>query len=140
MSIIPVYTPPDFSQPELKAAPAVQTEAAPADGVVPGGFHATSNHPEYVHLGGGEWLLARESRMDAAMVLLGRILEVVEPRLVRKGAPVVLGRSENGEEGIYTSIRPVSGGPARARTSSPSVPAEPGKPLFPVHTMSCTTS
>lgn len=101
MSIIPTYTPPDFSRPELKAAPTVRIAAAEADGVVPDGFHATSNHPEYVHLGGGDWLLARESRMDAAMVLRGRSLEVVEPRLVRKGDPVVLGRSENGEEGIY---------------------------------------
>jgi lysine-ketoglutarate reductase/saccharopine dehydrogenase-like protein (TIGR00300 family) len=98
---LPVYTPPDFSRPELLAAPTVQASAAPADGVVPDGFHATSNHPEYVHLGDGEWLLARESRMDAAMVLRGRALEVVEPRLVRKGDPVVLGRSENGEEGLY---------------------------------------
>jgi hypothetical protein len=101
MSIIPIYTPPDFSRPELKAAPIVRTEAAETDGVVPDGFHATSNHPEYVHLGSGEWLLARESRMDAAMILRGRTLVVVEPRLVRKGDRVVLGRSENGEEGIY---------------------------------------
>lgn len=101
MSPIPIYTPPDFSRPELKAAPMVRSEAAEADGVVPDGFHATSNYPEYVHLGGGEWLLARESRMDAAMVLRERALEVVEPRLVRKGDQVLLGRSENGEEGIY---------------------------------------
>jgi lysine-ketoglutarate reductase/saccharopine dehydrogenase-like protein (TIGR00300 family) len=101
MSIIPIYTPPDFSRPDLLAAPAVRTATAEKDGVVPDGFHATSNHPEYVHLGGGEWLLARESRMDAAMVLRGRSLEVVEPRLVRRGDPVVLGRSEEGEEGIY---------------------------------------
>jgi len=101
MFIIPVYTPPDFSRPDLQAAPAVRTAAAAVDGVVPDGFHATSNHPEYAHLGGGEWLLARESRMDAAMVLQGRTLEVVEPRLVRKGDRVLLGRSENGEEGIY---------------------------------------
>jgi len=92
MSPIPIYTPPDFLRPELKAAPIVRIAAAEADGVVPDGFHATSNHPEYVHLGGGDWLLARESRMDAAMVLQGRTLEVVEPRRVRKGDPVVPGR------------------------------------------------
>lgn len=101
MSIIPSYTPPDFSRPDLVASPVVRVEPAPSDGVAPDNFHATSNLPEYVHLGGGEWLLAREGRMDAAMILLGRDLEVVEPRLVRKGDPVVVGRSENGEEGIY---------------------------------------
>lgn len=104
MALMPVYTPPDFSRPDLLAAPAVRIEAAPADGVVPEGFHATSNHPEYVHLGCGEWMLARESRMDGVMVLRGQILEVVEPRLVRKGDPVVIGRSENGEEGVYVHV------------------------------------
>jgi len=101
MSVIPAYTPPDFSRPDLAAAPEARVEPAPADGVLPPGFHATSNHPEYLHLGGGEWLLARESRMDAVMVLRDREVEVVEPRLVRGGDPVVIGRSEEGEEGIY---------------------------------------
>ncbi|MGD0584800.1 MAG: hypothetical protein ABSA86_03355 [Oryzomonas sp.] len=101
MSVIPVYTPPDFSRPEMASAPAVRVEPAPADGVLPGGFHATSNLPEYLHLGGGDWLLARESRMDAAMVLLDREVKVVEPRLVKRGDPVVIGRSDGGEEGIY---------------------------------------
>jgi len=101
MSIIPVYIPPDFTAPELLKARTVRTEPAPADGVVPGDFHGTSNHPEYVHLGGGHWLLARESRMDAVMVLRSGALEVVEARRVKKGDPVVVGRTENGEEGIY---------------------------------------
>lgn len=101
MVTLPAYTPPDFDHPTLAAAPAARCEPAATDGVVPDGFHATSNHPEYIHLGGGEWLLARESRMDAAMILHGRCLEVVEPRRVKKGDPVVLGRSENGEEGVY---------------------------------------
>jgi len=101
MSPIPLYTPPDFSRPDLLHAPTVRTGFAPIDGVVPDGFHATSNHPEYVHLGEGRWLLAPESRMDAVLVLDGAGLEVVEPRRVRRGDRVVLGRSENGEEGVY---------------------------------------
>ena len=101
MSTIPAYTPPDFSRPDLVASPVVRVEPAPADGVVPENFHATSNLPEYVHLGGGEWLLAREGRMDAVIILQSRDLKVVEPRLVKKGDPIVVGRSENGEEGIY---------------------------------------
>lgn len=101
MSLIPHYTPPDFTRPELAMAPAARVEAAPADGVLPECFHATSNHPEYVHLCDGRWLLAREGRMDGVLLLRGDSLEVVEPRLVRRGDPVVTGRSENGEEGIY---------------------------------------
>ena len=101
MSVIPEYSPPDFNLPHFNAAPVAKTEPAPSDGVLPSSFHATSNHPEYVHLGNGEWLLARESRMDAAMVLTGRILDIVEPRRIKKGDPVVVGRKEDGEEGIY---------------------------------------
>lgn len=104
MPLIPVYSPPDFSRPDLAAAPAARFEAAPADGVMPRSFHATSNHPEYVHVGGGEWLLASESRMDAVMVLRGRSLELLEPRRVKKGDRVAVGRTENGEEGIYVHI------------------------------------
>ncbi len=104
MSIIPGYTPPDFNAPHLVAAPVVTVEMAPADGVVPRNFHGTSNHPEYLHLGDGRWLLAPESRMDAVMVLKGDTVEVVEARRVRKGDQVVVGRTENGEEGIYVHV------------------------------------
>ena len=101
MPPFPPYIPPDFSRPDLAAAPSARTEKAPGDSVLPAGFHATSNHPEYVHLGGGRWLLAAESRMDAVLVLENETLRVVEPRLVRAGEQVVVGRTENGEEGIY---------------------------------------
>jgi hypothetical protein len=102
--VIPEYIPPDFNRLGLAHAPAVQCEAAPKDGVLPKHYHATSNHPEYVHLGGGDWILAQQSRMDSVLVLRGRELEVVEPRRVKEGDPVVIGRTENGEEGIYLHI------------------------------------
>ena len=102
--VIPVFIPPDFNRPELASAPAVRVVAAPGDGVVPENYHGTSNHPEYVHLGGGEWLLARESRMDCVLILRGRELDVVEPRRVKRGDPVVVGRTENGEEGVYLHV------------------------------------
>ncbi|MBT1077062.1 hypothetical protein [Geobacter grbiciae] len=101
MPPFPTYIPPDFTRPGLAAAPPARTEKAPRDGVLPAGFHATSNHPEYVHLGGGRWLLAVESRMDAVLVLEDERVRVVEPRLVREGERVVMGRAENGEDGIY---------------------------------------
>ena len=104
MSIIPLYTPPDFTTPELTNAPVVRTESAPKDGVVPRNYHGTSNHPEYIHLGDGKWLLARESRMDCVMVLRGETVDVVEARRVRKGDRVVVGRTENGEEGIFVHV------------------------------------
>lgn len=98
---LPTYTPPDFSRPDLMTAPVVRTQPAPADGVLPDNFHATSIHPEYLHCGRGEWLLAREGRMDAVFILRGTELQVVEPRRVKRGDPVVVGRQENGEDGIF---------------------------------------
>lgn len=101
MPLIPDYCPPDFTRPELASAPPARTEPAPADGVAPRGFHGTSNHPEYIRLGDGSWLLAAESRMDGVLVLRNERLEVLEHRHLKQGDPVVVGRTENGEEGIY---------------------------------------
>ena len=100
-TILPAYTPPDFSCPELKNAPAARFKPAISDGVVPADFHGTSNYPEYIHMGGGTWLLAPESRMDAVLILRDEALDVIEPRNVRQGDLVAIGRTENGEEGIY---------------------------------------
>ncbi len=100
----PAFTPPDFSRKELLNVPMVRTEVVRADGVVPENFHGTSNHPEYVHLGDGRWALVPESRMDSVLVLRGEDLDVVEARRVKKGDQIVVGRTENGEEGIFVHI------------------------------------
>jgi len=109
MALIPDYSPPDFSSRKLAAAPAAAVVPAPADGVLPDGFHATSNLPEYLRLADGRWLLAAEGRMDGVMLLRGDQLEIVEPRLVKRGDPVVVGRTNHGEEGIYVHARGFAG-------------------------------
>lgn len=94
------FTPPDFSEPHLASAPDVRFEEAPFDGVAPENYHALSIFPEYFKVG-GKWLLAEESRMDCVPVCEdGRIL-VREFRLLKKGDLVAIGRTENGEDGIY---------------------------------------
>jgi lysine-ketoglutarate reductase/saccharopine dehydrogenase-like protein (TIGR00300 family) len=98
---LPKYIPPDFSQSDLVSAPPARVVAAPADGIAPDNYHGTSNHPEYIHLDSGEWILAPESRMDSTLVLRKKTLAVVEARRLKQGDPVVVGRTENGEEGIY---------------------------------------
>jgi len=100
-AIIPAYVQPDFTLPELVQAPRVKVVPVPMDGVVPDNYHGTSNFPEYLNLGAGDWLLVPESRMDSVLVLSGRQVEVVEARRVKQGDQVVVGRTENGEEGIY---------------------------------------
>ena len=69
--------------------------------MAPDGYHSTSMYPEYVKIDGA-WRLAEESRMDSSVVLRpdGR-LDVVENRNPRRGDRVLLGRSEDGRDGIY---------------------------------------
>ena len=98
---MPKYTAPDFSREELVNAPDVRTEVTDMDGVAPEYYHSTSMFPEYFKIN-GKWQLAEESRMDSSVVLRpdGR-LDVVENRNLKKGDRVILGRSEDGHEGIY---------------------------------------
>ena len=95
------YQPPDFSTPPLSDSPYAETVPAPADGIAPEQFHATSNLPEYINLEGHGWVLAPESRMDAVLVADQGKLQVTEPRNLKKDDPVVVGRTENGEQGIF---------------------------------------
>ena len=98
---LPEYNAPDFNEKRFKAAPDVMIASCDMDGVAPGNYHSTSIYPEYFKIG-GEWKLAEESRMDCAVVLRDNgWLDVVEGRNIRKGDRVILGRSENCEEGIY---------------------------------------
>lgn len=101
---LPRYCPPDFTVPPFADAPVARHEWAPADGILPDSFHATSNLPEYVQVAPGRWVLCAESRMDAAIVLRGDEVRVVEPRDVRKGEHVIVGRTENGEEGLFVHV------------------------------------
>ena len=64
---LPEFHPPDFNRADVVDAPLAAFVPAPADGVLPEGFHATSNHPEYFRLAHG-WQLLQESRMDAVVV------------------------------------------------------------------------
>lgn len=94
------YTAPDFTQARFVNAPDAVFLPAPAAGVAPDNFHAMSIYPEYVKCS-GQWLLAVESRMDCVAVLEeGRII-VREFRLLKKGDMVLIGRTENCEDGIY---------------------------------------
>lgn len=81
-------------------APDAVLEPAPKDGVVPEKYHAMSIFPEYFKIE-GKWILAEESRMDCVAVYENGIIAVKEFRNVRKGDLIVIGRTENGEDGIY---------------------------------------
>ncbi len=94
------YHHPDFTQEPLLSAPDAIFVPVEQDGVAPENFHAMSIYPEYVKVD-GKWLLAEESRMDCVAVLENDRIAVKEFRLLKKGEKVLIGRTENGEDGIY---------------------------------------
>ena len=98
--LFPSFRDPDFQSIPLLHAPQVCLAPAPHQGIAPNNFHATSNLPEYIHLKSG-WTLVEESRMDAVIVVLEDKIKVVEPRTLNAGDMVVVGRTEDGSEGIY---------------------------------------
>ena len=99
--ILPRYSEPDFSEEKFSSAPDVSFSAVERDGIAPEGYHSTSMYPEYFKID-GRWTLAEESRMDSSVVLMpDGTLSVVENRNLKAGDRVILGRTENCEDGIY---------------------------------------
>ena len=99
--IIPKYYAPDVEAEKFVNAPDARYVEAPMDGVAPEGFHSTSMFPEYFKLD-GQWVLAEKSRMDSSVVIDATgTLQVVENRNLKKGDKVIVGRTEDCEDGIY---------------------------------------
>lgn len=94
------YCPPDFTQERFVNAPNATIKEAPMDAVAPDGYHALSIYPEYFKIN-GQWLFAKESRMDCVPVYENGEVIIREFRLLKKGDLVICGRTENCEEGIY---------------------------------------
>ncbi|MBQ5812839.1 MAG: hypothetical protein IIW34_01650 [Clostridia bacterium] len=97
------YTEPDFNSDILAAAPDAKLAAVVKDGVAPENYHATGIYPEYFKIG-GKWMLAEESRMDCLAVYEDGRIKIIEFRRLKKGQQVVLGRTEDGSEGIYVHM------------------------------------
>jgi len=103
---LPEYRAPDFSCDALKNAPDVVIVPAPRDGVAPEGFHSTGIDPEYFKIN-GQWTLAPEIRMDCVPVVRDSgVIDIVEFRRLKQGDRVILGRTEDGSEGIYVNADP----------------------------------
>lgn len=97
---LPNYIEPDFKDKKFINGPDAVLEAAPVDKAAPTNFHATSIFPEYFKIE-GKWLLAEDSRMDCVPIYENGKIFVREFRNVKKGDLIVIGRTEDCEEGIY---------------------------------------
>ncbi len=92
--------PPDPMPVPLLEAPEARFLPAPADGVMPEGFFATTNLPTWVRQSNG-WVMPMHARMDGVIVRRSESLVVLEPRRVRQGELVAMGLAEDGSEGIW---------------------------------------
>ena len=98
---LPKYREPDFTDKKFTDSPDAAWEKVAIKGVAPENYHSTSMYPEYFKVS-GKWTLAEESRMDSSVVLCDDgSLKVVENRNLEIGDKVIIGRTENAEEGIY---------------------------------------
>ena len=98
---LPEYQAPDFQREPLINAPDAVARTAPQDGIAPENYHATTIYPEYFKIC-GKWTLAANSRMDCVAVVGqdGKIV-IREFRKLKMNDNVIVGRSEDGIEGIY---------------------------------------
>lgn len=94
----------DFSSDFFENAPNASLVQVEKDGIAPRNYHALSVFPEYFKVN-GSWILAKNSRMDAVAVVNDKVgseeIKITEFRRLKKGDKVVVGRSEDGSEGIY---------------------------------------
>lgn len=100
---LPEYRVPSWNSVALQNAPEARAVPVEVDGVAPPDFHALSIFPEYFKVG-NSWVLPEESRMDCVAVLRDGSpsrIDVVEFRRLKRGDKVVVGRTEDGSEGIY---------------------------------------
>ncbi|HOJ09994.1 MAG TPA: hypothetical protein PK733_05310 [Clostridiales bacterium] len=100
------YNRSDFDEKVFRSAPDVLVEAVSMKGVAPENYHATTIFPEYFKVK-GKWILAEKSRMDCVAVLKSNNekqidkIEIKEFRKLEPGDKVILGRTEDGSQGIY---------------------------------------
>jgi lysine-ketoglutarate reductase/saccharopine dehydrogenase-like protein (TIGR00300 family) len=101
MNTIPKYITPDFNQGKFANSPDVATATVKMNGIAPDNYHATSMYPEYYKIN-GQWRLIEQIRMDCVPVIReDGSIEAVEFRRLKEGDCAVLGRNDDGTEGIY---------------------------------------
>jgi lysine-ketoglutarate reductase/saccharopine dehydrogenase-like protein (TIGR00300 family) len=99
---LPTYHAPDFKGKPLDDAPVVTFALVEQHGVAPANYHSTTIYPEYFQVRPRHWLLLKESRMDAVVILEpDGALVAREFRHLKVGDRVACGRREGGEDGIY---------------------------------------
>ncbi len=103
MLSLPSYIEPDFSKEPFISSPDVETAEATESGL-PDNFYSTTVFPEYIKLN-GEWILLKDSRMDAVVTVRDGVPRVLEQRKVKQGDKVVVCRCDDGTRGVYVQSK-----------------------------------
>ncbi|RLF25480.1 MAG: TIGR00300 family protein, partial [Thermoprotei archaeon] len=84
----------------------VRLVPAPADGILPDGFFVTSNRRTWIKLKGEE-IEVKDIRMDCCIVVDEdkKLAICMEPRKVKKGMLVVVGKEGVREEGLFRFMK-----------------------------------
>ena len=77
------YVEPNFNDSKFLNAPDAKLVKAPKDHVAPENYHAMSIYPEYFKIN-GQWLLAKQSRMDCVAIYKDNEIHVLEFRNIKK--------------------------------------------------------
>ncbi|WP_282920774.1 hypothetical protein [Ignavigranum ruoffiae] len=94
------FTEPNFEDEKFASVEDAKTEEVKKDGIVPSGFYLTTHTPTYYKVD-GKWLLPKRSSLNCVAVVSGDEVVVKEIRDVKIGDKVVMGRSNDGSEGIF---------------------------------------
>lgn len=102
---LPFYKKPDFQIAQFLEYPNATVRLVEKQGVAPENFHATTIFPEYYKIN-DRWILLTQNRMDCVVVVgENEQLEAKELRRLQMDDKVVVGRSDNGREGIYVHTK-----------------------------------
>ena len=93
------FTAPDFSDEKLASVMDAKIEEVKKDGVVPSGFYLTNHLPTYYKIE-GQWKLPKTSSLNCVAVVKDQEVVVTEIRDVKVGDKIVMGRKNDGTEGI----------------------------------------
>ena len=97
----PKYQAPDFSEARFVNSPDAEVKKVAAAGIAPDNYHATSMYPEYFKIN-GKWTLLEQTRMDCVPVIHDDgTVEAKEFRRLEVGENAVVGRVDDGSQGIY---------------------------------------
>lgn len=102
MSYKTEYKIPNFEDKRFRNSADAIFKPAPKDKTLPDEFYSTSNFPTYIKVN-GVWKLAKEARMDSALVLEHLTGEVLTREMckIKQGDLVAITKLEDGSKGVF---------------------------------------